>query len=336
MGSGGGRHLLEDRRKGEADSAADRVDGRAWRGAQARPATILFDIDFAEVDKIVDDALPFEPAATGGEPVEKLLAQDKGEEGAEDVAADAGVGFVEDRAGGEQRLCGFEGVLHGQQIAVAQHDLERGDLGVGAQHEETVEPGIGLDLGAVDDKAAARGRLQEATKTLVGDERLVALGELALETGDDFGARRGVLFGFLLVAADDVAPPGDRRLPDRQFGLAFLAGNDERHGEAIILDDPGAHLAAGAFAHAEDVLDLLGFEGGDGIGTDHAAIGNDASIEDPKALAQPFDYWQQQRHVGRVAGHHKGRDRPVGVVKHDAEHDLLQVTAIVFGVAVLA
>ena len=29
-------------------------------------------------------------------------------------------------------------------------------------------------------------------------------------------------------------------------------------------------------------------------------------------------------------------DRPVGVVEHDAEHDLLEVTAIIFGVAVLA
>ena len=60
------------------------------------------------------------------------------------MAADAGIGLVEDRAGGEQRLCGFEGILHGQQIAVAQHDLESGDFGVGAQHEEAIEPGIGL------------------------------------------------------------------------------------------------------------------------------------------------------------------------------------------------
>ena len=74
------------------------------------------------------------------ETVDQLLAQDEGEEGAEDVAADAGVGLVEDRAGG-QRLCGFEGILHGQQIAVAQHDLESGDFGVGAQHEEAIERG---------------------------------------------------------------------------------------------------------------------------------------------------------------------------------------------------
>ena len=74
---------------------------------------VLFDVDFAEIGEIVDDALPFEPAAADRETVDQLLAQDEGEEGAEDVAADAGVGLVEDRAGGEQRLCGFEGILHG-------------------------------------------------------------------------------------------------------------------------------------------------------------------------------------------------------------------------------
>ena len=66
----------------------------------------MFDVDLAEVGEIVNDALPFEQAAAGRETVDQLLAQDEGEKGAEDVAADAGVGFVEDRAGGEQRLCG--------------------------------------------------------------------------------------------------------------------------------------------------------------------------------------------------------------------------------------
>jgi len=185
--------VLEDGWQGEADGAADRVDGRAGSGAQPSPTAVLFDLDLAEVGKIVDDALPFEPAAADRETVDQLLAQDEGEEGAEDVAADAGVGFVEDRAGSEQRLCGFEGVLHGQKIAVAQHDLESSDFGVGAQHEEAVEPGIGLDLGAVDDKAAVFGRLQETTEALVGDERFIALGQLAFETGDQFDARRGIL-----------------------------------------------------------------------------------------------------------------------------------------------
>jgi hypothetical protein len=83
-------------------------------------------------------------------------------------------------------------------------------------------------------------------------------------------------------------------------------------------------------------LDLLGFEGGDGVGADHAAIGDDAGLEDAEALAQALDHRQQQRHVGGIARHQEGGDRPVGVVEHDAEHNLLQVTAVVFRVAVLA
>jgi hypothetical protein len=110
--------------QGEADGAADRVDGRAGSGAQPGAAAILFDLDFAEIGEIVDDALPFEPAATGREPVEELLAQDQGEKGAEDVATDAGVGFMEDWAGGEQRFCGFERILDGQQVAAARLSIK--------------------------------------------------------------------------------------------------------------------------------------------------------------------------------------------------------------------
>ena len=42
------------------------------------------------------------------------------------------------------------------------------------------------------------------------------------------------------------------------------AGYDERHGAAVILDDLSAHLAVGSLAHTKDVLDVFGFEGGDG------------------------------------------------------------------------
>ena len=69
VGSEGGRHLLKDWRQGDADGAADRVDSRAGSGAQPGPAAILFDLDLTEIGEVVDDALPFEPAAAGREPV---------------------------------------------------------------------------------------------------------------------------------------------------------------------------------------------------------------------------------------------------------------------------
>jgi hypothetical protein len=73
--SGGDRHLLEDGRQGDADGAADRIDGRAGSGAQAGAAAVLFDVDLAEIGEVVDDALPFERAATSRETIHQLLAQ---------------------------------------------------------------------------------------------------------------------------------------------------------------------------------------------------------------------------------------------------------------------
>ena len=140
----------------------------------------MFDVDLAEVGEIVNDALPFEPAAAGRETVDQLLAQDEGEESAEDVAADAGVGFVEDRAGGEQRLGGFEGVFDGQQIAVSKDDLESGDFGVGAQHEETIEPGIGLDPRFREGRLLARSMMKPSPSGVFRKRRKPLLATSAL------------------------------------------------------------------------------------------------------------------------------------------------------------
>ena len=46
-----------------------------------------------------------------------------------------------------------------------------------------------------------------AAKAGIADERLVTLGELALQRGYDRGAIGGVLLRLLMVAADDVASP---------------------------------------------------------------------------------------------------------------------------------
>ena len=107
-------------------------------------------------------------------------------------------------------------------------------------------------------KPSPRVVFREAAEPLVRDQRLDALCELALE----FGARNGILSGLFRVAADDVAAPGDRRLGDGEFAFALLARDDERHPETVVFDDHGTYLQAGALAHTQNVLDLLGFEGG--------------------------------------------------------------------------
>src|SRR5579864_4053808 len=179
-GLAGGRHLLEDRRQGDLDSAADRINGWAGSGAQSGSATILFDLDLTEVGKIVDDALPFELATACRQTVRQFLAQHQGEEGAEDVAADAGIGFVEDRPGGEQRLCGFEGVLHGEEVAVSQDDLEGGDFRVGAQHEQAVEAGVGLDPRFREGRLLARSMTKPSPSGVLRKRRKPLLATSAL------------------------------------------------------------------------------------------------------------------------------------------------------------
>ena len=61
-------------------------------------------------------------------------------------------------------------------------------------------------MAAIDREELVADRLQVAPKAGVADQRLVALGELALQRGDDRGAVGGILLRLLMVAADDVAP----------------------------------------------------------------------------------------------------------------------------------
>ena len=96
MGCPGCRHLLKDGRQCEPDRAADRIDAWPGCGAQDGTTAILLDFDDTEVEQIVDDVLPFRHrCAVGGQSIEQLLAQQQGEEGAADVAADCGIGAVE-------------------------------------------------------------------------------------------------------------------------------------------------------------------------------------------------------------------------------------------------
>jgi hypothetical protein len=227
---------------GDADGAAERVDGRPRCGSEQCPAAVLLDLDFAQVGEVVDDALPFERfLSAGGQAVDQFLSQHERKEGNEDVAADGGVGLVEDGAGGEQCLGGLEGVLHRQEVAVAEDHLQRGQPGVGAEHEQAVETGVRLDLGRIDGEPLALGCAEEATKAGVANQGLVALGELTFESDEDGGPGLGILVRLLFVAAQHVAPRGDGNVLDGELGLALLAGHDERHRHAVVVDDVGPH-----------------------------------------------------------------------------------------------
>ena len=79
-----------------------------------------------------------------------MLLHCEREERAEDVAADGGVGGMEDRSGAHDRLGPAEEILDLEEIAIAQDRLKRGELRVGAQHEDSVEARLLGELARID------------------------------------------------------------------------------------------------------------------------------------------------------------------------------------------
>ena len=110
-------------------------------------------------------------------------------------------------------------------------------------------------------------------------------------------------------------------------------GNCQRY-ERRFVGQHGGDLDAALFAHAENILNPVGFQRGDGLGADHAAIGNDADAIEQEALAQPGNDWYQCRDIGRVPRPHLAADRPAGLVDDDADYHLMQIGPGVFGMTV--
>jgi hypothetical protein len=132
------------------------------------------------------------------------------------VAADGRVGGVVDRSRAQHALGFAEQSFHSEKFAVSQHRLQWRDAGVGAQHEDTVVPGLLGQFSGVDlegwpgpDLAALPAFWGDATQIAavggVADQRLVAALQLLLETGDDGLPVGAVLLSLGLVAAHNVA-----------------------------------------------------------------------------------------------------------------------------------
>ncbi len=233
-------------------------------------------------------------------------------------------------------LGGAEGLLHHPQSLVGEHGLERVEIGIGAQYEDAVELLLLLDLVGVDGEALAADRFEVAAKAGIADERLVALGELALQRGHDRGAIGGVLLRLLMVAANDVAPPRQLDRLGLVINLLAALAQRQRHERRRIIEHQLAHQFVGALAHAQDVEEPPRLQFGHGLGADHAAVGDHAYPRDVEAAPQPVDHRDQRRHVGGVARPHLRADRPPVAVDQHCEDHLPQVRTIVFAVAVPA
>src|ERR1700733_14701060 len=157
---------------------------------------------------------------------------------------------MEDRPRAHNRLGPKEQVLDLQEIAIAQDRLQRRDLGVGAQHEDSVEPRFLGELAGVDlEHLAPFGFLRLAQIASIGrvsDQRLVAFLQLRIERSDNRLAIPTVLFGLRFVAADDVTLAFDLDLFDEELGLADLALHQQRVGASEGCDDGLANGAVDA------------------------------------------------------------------------------------------
>ena len=164
--------------------------------------------NLGEAIEVAQQLLPFrDQPGLAGEIVEMLLHR-QGQERAEHVAADGGVGGMEDRPRAHDRLGPQEEVFDLEQVAVAQHGLQRGQPGVGPEHEHAVEARLLGELAGVDlEGRPAFGRggpAQEAAVGGIADQRLAALLQLHCEAGEDRFPLGAVLLGLRLVAADDM------------------------------------------------------------------------------------------------------------------------------------
>src|SRR4051812_34113599 len=97
----------------------------------------------------------------------------------------------------------------------------------------------------------------------VADQRLVAPLQLLIEGLDNGAAVGGVLLGFGLVAAHDVAPALGLDLLDEELGLRAPGPLDtERREGLLVREHHGANQAVGALAGTQHVFEAALFEGG--------------------------------------------------------------------------
>src|SRR5215468_1542196 len=343
-----GRRLsaADQRRQSDTQGPEHGASAARSRIAQQVDLAVLLDFGFAQPFEILHDVGPFEVVAGRDQPVLELLAKDQSQEGAEGVAANGLIVFVKDGTGGEQRLTRAKDVLDHPAVAVAQGGLQRGQLHGDPDHVDAIVERVERDAPGIDFEAAAGSGLEETAIAAVAHQALVAAAQCFVETGQDGLAVGGVLLGFGLVEADDVAPApgfavgiaaGAVHLLDEQIGGAAPGrfGNAQRHIRGGVSDD-AADLFGAAFTHANDVVDIAGLQFGQVGLTDHAAISDDADARDHETVLQALDDRQQRDHIGGVARPQLGTDRPTTRVDHHRQDHLFQVGAVILGMAVLA
>ena len=144
---------------------------------------------------------------------------------------------------------------------------------------------------------------------------------LSLQSGDDRGAIGGIFRRLLVVDADNIAYPAQGHRLGAVFDVPATLFHDQRHERRSIVEHDIAYQLVGPLAHAKNVKQATCLQCGNGLGADHATVGDDADAADREAFAQPVDHRHQGSDIGGVARPHLRADRTtVAVDQHREDH----------------
>ena len=125
-----------------------------------------------------------------------------------------------------------------------------------------------------------------------------------------------------MITADDVAPPGQLHGLGLVVDLLAALCQGERHEWRGVVEHQFAHQFVGALAHPEDIQEAARLQLRQGLGADHAAVGDHAHARDREAPAQPVDHRDQRADVGDIARPHLGAHRPPVAIDQDRQDHL--------------
>src|SRR5271156_629601 len=173
------RDLLNIGRQRDANRLKELTGDAGGGGAQQEALAILLELDLLQPVEIAPDVAPFSGNPLAAEAIFEFFGEQQRQKRAEHMAADRHVAAVVGRAGGEHGLGLAQQLLDPQQVAVAPHDLQWGDLSVGTQYVEPVEARVVGDPCLVDGEVPGRDGLEITAEAAVADQRLVPTSALS-------------------------------------------------------------------------------------------------------------------------------------------------------------
>ena len=129
--------------------------------------------------EIAQQFLPFRRDVCFAQNVIEMLLHREGQEGTKHMATDGGVRRMEDWPRAHYRFRAQEQIFDLEQIAIAEHGLQRRHFRVRPEHEDSIETGLFGELSSVDlERAIVLGFADLAQIPPIGrvaDERLIPL-----------------------------------------------------------------------------------------------------------------------------------------------------------------